>query len=284
LSVGLTATEKQNIFGQIIDEIKREVDDPKSILIAFFALIIFYIIILCTGISMTREKKPFTIAFFEFLHWFFLLLFLICDIFKYIFKINLGTIVLNKLYSSWQSLPDESEIVISQEKILIVEEEKEKKDEVFNISKNIYTYEDAKDVCKSYDSRLATYDEVEKSYEAGGEWCNYGWSDNQMILFPTQKQTWNTLQLLDGEDKNKCGRPGINGGYMEDPEMLFGVNCIGKKPPQKESEKKNENDNHENIPKTRKEIAIEEKIKYWKDNEGELLKINSFNKKKWAQY
>jgi hypothetical protein len=101
--------------------------------------------------------------------------------------------------------------------------------EVFNISNNLYTYQQAQDVCSSYGARLATYDEIEAAYVDGGEWCNYGWSASQMALFPTQKDTWNRLQRTQNH-KNDCGRPGINGGYMENPEFQFGANFYGTNP------------------------------------------------------
>jgi hypothetical protein len=45
--------------------------------------------------------------------------------------------------------------------------------EVFHVSNNLYDYEDAQSICKSFDSRLATYDDIEKSYNKGGEFCGY---------------------------------------------------------------------------------------------------------------
>jgi uncharacterized membrane protein YgcG len=101
--------------------------------------------------------------------------------------------------------------------------------EVFNIGNNIYNYKEADEVCKAYGARLATYDEIENSYNNGAEWCNYGWSSDQMAYFPTQKSTWNELQK-DDRLKNACGRPGVNGGYMANPNIRFGANCFGSKP------------------------------------------------------
>ena len=104
----------------------------------------------------------------------------------------------------------------------------EEKKEVFYIKDNVYTYDEAKAVCKAHDAELADYNQLEKTYNEGGEWCGYGWSKNQMILFPTQKDTWNKLQTIDGHE-NDCGRPGINGGYIENDKARFGVNCYGVK-------------------------------------------------------
>ncbi len=101
--------------------------------------------------------------------------------------------------------------------------------EVFHIPKNVYKYREAEDVCKLLDSRLATYDEVERAYQNGGSWCSYGWSADQMALFPTQKEIYNELKKIPGHEHD-CGRPGINGGYIKNADMEFGVNCYGKKP------------------------------------------------------
>ena len=101
--------------------------------------------------------------------------------------------------------------------------------QVFNIPENDYIYSDAKALCSAYGSRLATYKEVEETYKDGGEWCNYGWSDDQMALFPTQEKTYDKLQKIKGHE-NDCGRPGVNGGYIANPKVKFGVNCYGYKP------------------------------------------------------
>ena len=98
-----------------------------------------------------------------------------------------------------------------------------KKQQVFNIPGNYYGYEEATTLCQAYGARLAKYEEVEKSYNEGGEWCNYGWSDGQMALFPTQAETYKNLQTIPGHE-NDCGRPGVNGGYIANPNVRFGVN------------------------------------------------------------
>ena len=84
-------------------------------------------------------------------------------------------------------------------------------------------------MCGSLNARLATYNEVESAYNEGGSWCSYGWSDDQMALFPTQKDVYNKLKLIPGH-QHDCGRPGVNGGYIDNKNFKFGVNCYGKKP------------------------------------------------------
>lgn len=114
-----------------------------------------------------------------------------------------------------------------------VDDDENNKEEVFHIPGNYYNYNQAQELCAAYDSRLATYDEIEEAYKDGAEWCSYGWSDGQMAFFPTQKETYKKLQNTSNE-KHNCGRQGINGGFMTNPELRFGANCYGIKPKQRE--------------------------------------------------
>jgi len=103
--------------------------------------------------------------------------------------------------------------------------------EVFHISGNTYTSEDAPAVCAAYGAELASYDQILEAHSQGAEWCGYGWSAAGMALYPTQEATWEALQRNPKESKRTaCGHPGVNGGYF-DPRLKFGVNCYGKKPP-----------------------------------------------------
>jgi heme/copper-type cytochrome/quinol oxidase subunit 2 len=153
--------------------------------------------------------------------------------------------------------------------------------EVFNIPGNNYNYHDAQALCKAYDAKLATYSQIEKAYKNGADWCNYGWSDNQMILYPTQKEKWQRLQKIEGHE-NDCGRPGINGGYMANPALNFGVNCYGIKP--KISPKEEELMATQPLyPKTKRDIAMENRVSYWKNKLDEVL-VAPFNHTSWSKY
>jgi succinate dehydrogenase hydrophobic anchor subunit len=154
------------------------------------------------------------------------------------------------------------------------------KKQVFNIPGNEYIYPDAKALCSAYGSRLATYQEIEDSYRDGGEWCNYGWSDGQMALFPTQQKTFDELQKIKGHE-NDCGRPGVNGGYMANPKLKFGVNCYGYKPRMNSTEE-NLMANEPIYPKTEKDIAMENRVNYWKDKLSEIL-VSPFNHNNWSR-
>jgi hypothetical protein len=153
--------------------------------------------------------------------------------------------------------------------------------QVFNIPGNKYTYEDAKALCSAYSSRLATYDEVEGAYNSGGEWCNYGWSDDQMALFPTQKKTYDKLQKIEGHEKD-CGRPGVNGGYMNDATLRFGANCYGNKPRITNKEKQLMA-NASPFPKTEKDLRFDQHVQNLKTNINDIV-VSPFNYNTWARF
>ena len=154
-----------------------------------------------------------------------------------------------------------------------------RKKQVFNIPGNTYNYKNAKALCTAYGSRLATYKEIEGAYDKGGEWCNYGWSDGQMALFPTQQKTFDHLQTIPGHEQD-CGRPGINGGYMINPQLKFGVNCYGHKP-RITNEEEELMENTTPYPLTAEDIAFQARVDYWKNKVNEIL-VSPFNSRSWS--
>lgn len=154
-----------------------------------------------------------------------------------------------------------------------------RKKQVFHLSDNKYNYEDAKAICTAYDARLATYNELNQAYNEGADWCGYGWSDKQMALFPTQEEKWNKLQTIEGHE-NDCGRPGINGGFIDNPNVKFGINCYGVKPAITGEEAK-QMQNEQLYPKTRKEKMFDKKVDYWRHNLKDVM-VSPFNSDNWS--
>jgi hypothetical protein len=152
--------------------------------------------------------------------------------------------------------------------------------QVFNIPGNYYTYDNAKALCTAYGAELATYDQIEKAYNKGAEWCNYGWSANQLALFPTQKKTYDTLQTIPGHEHD-CGRPGINGGYIANPNVKFGVNCYGNKP-KITSEEEELMKTASPYPETPQDIAFQKKVDLMKNNLEQIL-VSPFNHDTWGE-
>ena len=153
------------------------------------------------------------------------------------------------------------------------------KPQVFHVPGNYYNYENAKALCEAYGSRLATYNELETAYKNGAEWCSYGWSDRQLALFPTQKKTWNYLQKVEGHE-NDCGRPGINGGFIDNPNVRFGANCYGYKPKQTQEEK-DMMESASIYPKSMKDYAHEKRVDFWRNRIPNIL-VAPFNNSVWS--
>jgi hypothetical protein len=152
--------------------------------------------------------------------------------------------------------------------------------QVFHVPDNKYTYNDAKAVCAAYGAKLADYSQVESAYKNGAEWCGYGWSANQMALYPTQKTTWDGLQKIEGHEHD-CGRPGINGGYIANENVRFGANCYGYKPKITELEREIM-ENQRVFPMTKKERQFEEKVNEFRQKLPDIL-VSPFNYNKWSQ-
>ena len=196
---------------------------------------------------------------------------------QYFFNINL-TAQLNNLFSDKPSLDLIVEQSESEQEIAPVPEITIKK-QVFHVPGNKYTYDDANALCKAYGSRLATYDEVENAYNNGADWCSYGWSEKQLALFPTQKETWNYLQTVEGHE-NDCGRAGINGGYIANENVKFGANCYGYKPKITDTELEMMQTSPL-YPRTLKDIKEEKRVDYWRRKIPEIL-VSPFNKNVWS--
>jgi len=152
--------------------------------------------------------------------------------------------------------------------------------EVFNVSMNEYTYYDAEPLCLALGAELATYEQVKTAWDKGADWCNYGWSKGQMAVYPTQKETWNKLQNGPPDQKGACGQPGVNGGYFDNPEMRFGVNCYGVKPDQSANDERLLMENG-TIPKTATTLKVDQQIAEIKNN-IDMIGILPFSSSKWA--
>ena len=147
--------------------------------------------------------------------------------------------------------------------------------EVFNISKNIYTYDDAINVCKAFGSELATYEQLQNEFLKGADWCNYGWSANKHAYYPTQQSSY-TKYHSDPNMTDKCGKIGINGGYFPDTNLRFGVNCYGIKP------KKTEKNTADNKTNDSDDNMVDDKqIDEYEKNKNNM-NILPFNDQYWS--
>ena len=206
-----------------------------------------------------------------------LVVLIIVNAFQYFFSINV-TAYIQDLFSPTTKV----DIIVDQSTYqpTSVPEIKFKK-QVFNIPGNYYDYDNAKAVCQAYGANLATYDQIEKAYGSGAEWCNYGWSAEQLALFPTQKKTYDRLQTIPGHE-NDCGRTGVNGGYIANPNIKFGINCYGNKP-KITSEEDDLMKTATPYPETAKDLAFQKRIDFWKNKVDEIL-VSPFNYDTWGSF
>lgn len=234
--------EVSSIFTWIDGNIDKYINMRVIILICVVILMIYFVtnaLAVGTSANDTQEATLFAdISILEVFLWAIFIVVVVVNGFQYFFNTNITTEISNLLSTKpeiviSQTLPAEPDAVgggVGSSDLGTGPSLKMRK-QVFHIPANVYDYDNAKALCEAYGAKLANIDQMEEAHKSGAEWCSYGWSDNQMILYPTQKSTWEELQKSnDPEKKNSCGRPGINGGYMENASMKLGVNCYGPKP------------------------------------------------------
>ena len=256
--------EKSDFVTYIKDEFRRELSDFNTVIYLGIALVALMGVTYAYRMVTLSSDAPFSINFLSSIGWIYMCILLIVNFFIHVLKIP----ILDHIFQSAAptSSPDKTP--------------SDAADEVFNVSNNLYTYSDAREICSSFGAKLADYDAVEKAYNNGAEWCNYGWSEGQMALFPTQKDTWSVLQK-NKQHANDCGRPGVNGGYMVNPYVKFGVNCFGKKPTASQTDilRMNAKKMSLNPTPTPPDATTTTATKKWDD-----VTVNAFNQNKWSAY
>jgi len=151
--------------------------------------------------------------------------------------------------------------------------------EVFNVSNNKYNYQDAGPVCKAFGAELATYDQVKEAWSKGADWCNYGWIKGQAAVYPTQEATYEKLQEGPEDQRMACGVPGLNGGYFDNPDLKFGVNCYGTRPNQNDADARHKLG--ENGVVTPDGIEYNRKVQQFKAGRSDIA-VNPFNEASWS--
>ena len=152
------------------------------------------------------------------------------------------------------------------------------KKEVFNVAQDKYTYSDAEPLCKAFGAELATYDQVKDAWEKGADWCNYGWVKGQAAIYPTQKETYDKLQYGPEDQKAACGITGINGGFFDNPELKFGVNCYGTRPGENDTDSRAIMSEHNLTPGG---LEYDKKVREYKSEMGHIP-INPFKPGTWS--
>jgi hypothetical protein len=152
--------------------------------------------------------------------------------------------------------------------------------EVFNVAQNKFTYYDAEPLCNALGAELATYEQVKDAWGKGADWCNYGWVKGQMAVYPTQKGTYDKLQAGPVDERGACGTVGINGGFFDNPEFKYGVNCYGKKPEQSAHDQQLLMSEGK-APKSPETLKVDKMVAEFRD-EADSLFVKPFSNEKWA--
>ena len=277
-------------FPHMYDFIGNTMDkgsNPLVLILLTAVIMIYYLLFSYLGVTKgvaSNSGSSIGITFIEVLLWGTFIFLIVINGLQYFFKVDIKTSI-KHLFSPVPEIDiaiitppslGENDTGLSGGSIPEIME----KPQVFHIPDNKYTYGDANAVCAAYGAKLANYSQIEKSYKDGGEWCSYGWSANQMALYPTQKNTWKKLQTIKGH-KHDCGRPGINGGYIGNENVKFGINCYGYKPKMTQQEH-HIMENASIFPKTKQEINFEKKIGKFRQTLPDIL-VSPFNYDKWSQ-
>ena len=266
----LSEKEQELFWSNLKESTRKYLNNAYSVLEVLGFIVLFKVGIAIFGIPTESGMKPWSVGFIESMASLFLTILMLIQFFKYIFQIDIVGVIFGE-ESLFKTKPEETESSGSKE-------------EVFNVSNNLYTYEDAKAVCQAMGSRLATYDEIEASYMGGAEWTSYGWSEGQHAYFPTQKETWARLQEIKGHEHD-LGRPGVNGGYFENPNVRLGVNCYDIKPQISAADSALMNAKKNSVvPRSKEEIELDKKVQFWKENKDKFLVLSGFNNDKWSKY
>jgi len=177
------------IFGWLDDKLDAVIK-PRVILIVLIVIGMFYFVISALGSGGGDGNTETTIfantSILEILLWAIFIVIVLLNGFQYFFNTNITT-ELSNLFSTTPKIAI-SEVVPAADGDLGAGPSLKMRKQVFHVPASIYDYDNAKALCEAYGAKLANIDQMEEAHKSGAEWCSYGWSDNQMILYPTQRR------------------------------------------------------------------------------------------------
>tara|TARA_X000000368_G_scaffold401308_1_gene374065 strand:+ start:1113 stop:1991 length:879 start_codon:yes stop_codon:yes gene_type:complete len=273
-------------FNEIIDDTKKNINNFGNnytvLFILIIVIIIFYLFFSLSGIN--SESYP-LLYFIHNVLWILLVFIILLNTSSYFFNIDIINEI-NNFFTNKNQQDIDIEFAFEKEKDISLNTIDTSSNivnkEVFHIPGNKFTYHDAKAICKAFDSEIATYDQLKNAQQNGASWCSYGWTEDQLGLYPTNENDWNKLQNK-SDNRYDCGLPGINGGHVKNTHIKMGANCYGIKPEKSKLEKDLElNKNNPLYAKTYKEYIFDKRTNEWKDKLGNIV-IKGFNNETWYQ-
>jgi hypothetical protein len=264
-----------NITQDFFDTINSFGSNPFVLVVLVFIILIYYVIFAFLGNS-TPDSDNFPKGGFIFLEailWALLILLVFMNGLAYFFNINVVT-ELKDVFNEKPEIQIESTLNQNQD----ISGSSYDFKEVYHVPGNRFSYHDAQAVCKAFDGEIASYEQLLEEQKKGASWCSFGWTKDQLGLYPTSQNHFDKLQKKEGHEYD-CGLPGINGSYVSNPHIKLGSNCYGYKPKISDLES-DLLKNDELYPKTHKEKLFDKRVDYWKNRVGNIL-ISPFNNDNW---
>jgi hypothetical protein len=89
-----------------------------------------------------------------------------------------------------------------------------KESQVYHVFQNAYTFKEAQQECAKRASTLANPNQLQNAYDAGANWCSWGWTTDGDAYMPNRDP--------------KCNKKtGLINAKKVDKSMKLGVNCYG---------------------------------------------------------
>lgn len=89
-----------------------------------------------------------------------------------------------------------------------------KESQVYHIFQNVYTFKDAQQECAKRAGTLANPNQLQNAYDAGANWCSWGWTNDGDAYIPNRDPRCNK-------------KTGLINAKKVDKSMKLGVNCYG---------------------------------------------------------
>lgn len=269
-----------NIVNDFYNNIFIIGSNPFVLVVLIVIILIYYVLFSSLGKSNSVDgsSKSIGFVFIESLLWGILILLIFFNGFSYFFNINIST-ELKKLFSNEPEITIKSYTENEYDPTNNNNDENIDNKEVYHIPGNRFTYNDAKAVCKAFNSDLATFSQIKNAQSKGASWCSFGWSQDQLALYPTSQKDFDKLKNKEGHEYD-CGLPGVNGGYVSNTYLNLGANCYGVKPKKSSLEEFYFDKDNQTYPKTFKEQVFDKRVEYWKERIGNII-ISPFNNDKW---
>ena len=179
-----------NISNSFYSSLNNIGTNPLVLVVLIVVIIIYYVLFSFLGVNRNDDDDD---GFFgsgsyviiEGLLWGLFIILIFVNGLAYFFNINLVT-----EFENIFSQKPEINISTTNDLKSATDSLSSSLNEVFHVPGRSFTYHDSKAVCKAFDSEIADYNQLSNAQKKGASWCSYGWTKDQLGLYPTsQSQT-----------------------------------------------------------------------------------------------